>query len=358
VRQDCLLCERSSPDNNLYCQELCCPAEMSPMVLEHGDWLGNIEIVKPIIVLRSSVLYEARHQQKKVLLKVAHPGPENRERLKREAEFLQQIQRGKERSEHLPVLLPPYANTQIHRDPYGKVVLQGHLLYYCLFEHFSGEPLRDMLAKNVQMWVYHIGWIMTHLAAGVAFLQSKGKFHFGLSPDCVLIRLDGESDTPHILLFDLGIASSRERLASTWYPFFVPPAYIAPELIDTQALQPTYATDVYGLGLMLYELLVGEPAFPYKVYSDDEVYDAVRHGRRVAMTRSEDVRTAADIALQAVEPNVAARYQNAAEMARALQKAFGEVPEPKRLLSLRMVLFIVGASLVVVLLIVVAFVSR
>ena len=97
---------------------------MSPTILEHGDWLGNIEIVKPIIVLRASVLYEARHQHKKVLLKVAHPGPENRERLKREAEFLQQIQRLKERSEHLPVLLPPYPQTSIERDPYGKVVLR------------------------------------------------------------------------------------------------------------------------------------------------------------------------------------------------------------------------------------------
>ena len=37
-------------------------------------------------------------------------------------------------------------------------------------------------------------FIVTSLAAAVAFLQSKGKFHFGLSPDCVLARLDGERD--------------------------------------------------------------------------------------------------------------------------------------------------------------------
>ncbi len=356
MRQDCLLCERTSP-NNLYCQEIYCPAEMSPTILDHGDWLGNIEIVKPMIVLRSAVLYEARHQQKKVLLKVAHPGPENRERLKREAEFLQQTQGKKEQTGHLPVLLPPYANTDIQRDAYGKVVLQGHLLYYCLFEHFAGEPLRDILAKNVQMWVYHIGWVMTNLAITVAFLQSKGKFHFGLSPDCVLMRLDEESDAPHILLFDLGIASERGSFAADWYPFFVHPAYTAPELTPPRAPQPGYAADVYGLGLVLYELLVGEPAFPYKVYSDEEVYDAVRHGRRVEMTRSEDVRKAADIAVRAVGTDVAARYQTAAEMTGALQEAFGEAPEKKRLLSVKMALFIAGALLVIVLLIVVAIIS-
>jgi serine/threonine protein kinase len=356
VRQDCLLCERTSP-NNLYCQEIYCPAEMSPTILEHGDWLGNIEIVKPVIVLRSAVLYEARHQKKKVLLKVAHPGPENRERLKREAEFLRQTQGKKDQSEHLPVLLPPYANTDLEHNAYGKVVLQGHLLYYCLFEHFAGEPLRDILAKNIQLWVYHIGWIMTNLAGAVAFLQSRGLFHFGLSPDCVLLRLDEVSDAPRILLFDLGIASDRQRFEADWYPFFVHPAYTAPELIDQGSARPGYATDVYGLGLLLYELLVGEPAFPYRVYSDDEVYDAVRHGRRVEMSRSEDVKTAADIAVRAVDTDATVRYQNAAEMTKELQGAFGDAPVKKRLLSTRMVLFIVGAVFAIALLVAVALVS-
>src|SRR5688572_5479872 len=164
VKQDCLLCERSSPDNNLYCQEIYCPAEQSPTILEHGEWLGNIEIVKPIIVLRSSVLYEARYQKNRVLLKVAHPGVENRDRLVREAAFLRSIRNTKAPVHHFPLLLPPFVNTTLERNPYGKVVLRGHLLYYCLYEYFDGEALRDILTKNVQLWVYHIGWLMINLA--------------------------------------------------------------------------------------------------------------------------------------------------------------------------------------------------
>ena len=87
MKQACLLCERTSLDGNLFCQESYCPAEMSPTILDAGEWFGDVEIVKPIIVLRSSVLYEARHQKKRVLLKVAHPGFHSKERLKREAEF-------------------------------------------------------------------------------------------------------------------------------------------------------------------------------------------------------------------------------------------------------------------------------
>lgn len=356
MKQDCLLCERSSPDNNLYCQEVYCPAEMSPTILDHGEKLGNIEIVKPMIVLRSSVLYAALYQDQKVLLKVAHPGPENRERLKREAEFLQGIQNKKASIEYLPRLLPPYAKTNAEREPYGKVVLRGHLLYYSLFEFFEGDPLRDILTTDQQMWVYHIGWITTNLALATAFLQSKGMFHFGISPDTVLVRLDEKSGAPGILLFDLGIASDREHLARDYYPFFVKPAYTAPELIDARSPQPNYATDVYGVGLTLYELLVGEAPYPYKLSGDIQVYDAVRDGRRVAMTRSEDVKAAADIAAKAANPNIAARFDNAAEMAKALQTTFGEAPAPPSRLNLQLALLVVGALIAIAILVVVAIV--
>ena len=356
MKQDCLLCERTSPDNNLYCQETYCPAEMSPTILDHGESLGNIEIVKPIIVLRSSVLYAALYQGQKVLLKVAHPGPENRERLKREAEFLQSIGKGKNAVEHLPRLLTPYANTNAEREPYGKVVLRGHLLYYCLFEFFDGDPLRDVLTTNQQMWVYHIGWISTNLAVAVAYLQSKGKFHFGISPDTVLVRLDDKGGAPGILLYDLGIASDRESLVRNWYPFFVRPAYTAPELIDVRSPQPSYATDVYGVGMTLYELLVGEPPYAYKLTGDEQVYEAVREGRRVDMTRSEDVKAAADIAARAANSNIAARFGSAAEMAKALQTTFGEAPAPKSRMSLQLMLLVVGALVAIAVLVAVAIV--
>ena len=92
MKQVCLQCGRISAGGDLFCQETYCPGEMSPTILDAGDWFGDIEIVKPIIVLRSAVLYEAIHQKRKVYLKVAHPGAENKERLKREAEFLQALQ--------------------------------------------------------------------------------------------------------------------------------------------------------------------------------------------------------------------------------------------------------------------------
>ncbi len=165
MKQVCLLCERTSPDGNLYCQETYCPAEMSPIVLDYGEWFGDIEIVRSLVVLRSAAIYEVMHQKQRKYMKVAHPGAENKERLKREAEFLAGLATGKDRQDSLPTLLPPYAGTTVKQDPYGKTMLHGHLLYFYLFEFKPGDTLREVLVKNPQLWVNHVGWITIEAAA-------------------------------------------------------------------------------------------------------------------------------------------------------------------------------------------------
>ncbi|NJN66783.1 MAG: protein kinase [Chloroflexaceae bacterium] len=325
MKKVCLACERTSFDSNLYCQEPYCPAERSPNVLDYGEWLGDIEILKPLIVLRSSVLYEARRQKQMILLKVAHPGLENTRRLEREAIFLRSI-----RNPYLPVLLPPYTDAALKDHAYGKAMLREHLLYFCLFEHFEGKPLRYMLNQNPQLWVRHIGWLMINLASAVAFLQSKGMLHYGISPDTVLVRFDTNPDVPRILLFDLGMVSTFQDFRANWHPFFVPPAYTAPELMNLRTFQPNYATDVYGLGLTLYELLVGEPAFPFKLRSDHDIAQAVRQNRRVRMNRIEDVKPIAEVALQAVHPDESVRQKTAIEVVGQMQAYFGAVPPKKK----------------------------
>jgi serine/threonine protein kinase len=357
MKQVCLLCERTSPDTNLYCQETYCPAEMSPSLLDYGEWLGDIEIVKPVSVLRSAVLYEATHQKQKVFLKVAHPGTENKERLKREAEFLRDIQLKKAQSKYLPKLLPPYASTTIKNDAYGKTMLHGHLLYFYLFEHVEGEPLRHILTENPQLWINHVCWIVISLAYATAFLHSKGLYHFGLTPEALLVRFDEKLNIPRILLFDLGVVSDAANLKANWHPFFVPPAYTAPELILANGkIRPEYATDVYGLGVTLYELLVGEPAFNFKLRSDTDVYRAVKRNQLVKMNRVEDVKTVADIAIQAVDQQISNRQQDATILAKQLLAYFGEVPDEKksRWPSLRTMLVIVAALLAIAFLIALA----
>jgi serine/threonine protein kinase len=328
MKKMCLLCKRTTPDNNLFCQEAYCPSEMSPYILEQGEWLGDIEIVRVVAILRTSALYVARQGKRDILLKVAYPGASHTERLKREADYLRAVT-AKSAHPLLPKLLPPYANTSVAKEAYGRTQFGEHLLYFCVFEAFEGDTLRDVLIKNPQLWVYHVGWVMTALSTAVAVLQSHNLYHYGLSPESVLVRFSEETGAPQLLLFDLGIASDGNGLAASWYPQLVEPAYTAPELITARA-RPNYATDVYGLGLILYEMLIGQPAYSFKLKGDNDVYTAVRSNQHARMNRLEDVKDVAVLASNAVDSDPAKRPGNAAELANTLLAIFGPAPAFKR----------------------------
>lgn len=353
MKQICLKCERNPAQGNLFCQEVYCPAEMSPYILDYGEYLGDIEIIKVVTILRSAVIYEARHQKKKVFLKVAHPNEANKARLKREAEVLKTV-RGKAANNFLPELLPPYANTSLRQDVVGKSMLGEHLLYYYLFSHNEGKPLRDWLEKNPQPWINHIGWIMIGLTSAVSLLHNKGFYMFGLSPEGVLVDYDAHKklavDVPRVLLVDFGLAESSPQADLRSYSDFVLPAYTAPELL-TQANGPSvgYSTDIYGLGLLMYELLIGQSAYTYKLQSDHEIHEIIQKQRMNRMNRYEDVQAIAKIAEKAVAEQPAQRYETAKAFAKALRREFNDIPpKPKsRIPNLNQILAATGGLLAV-----------
>lgn len=342
MKQICLLCERTTTDHNLFCQETYCPAEMSPTILDFGEWLGDIEIVKVVTILRSSVIYEATHQKQKVYIKVAHPGEQNKLRLQREARFLSKFHHP-----HLPKLLPPYTNAHIKNEQYGRTMFQGHLLYFFLFEFVEGEPLRAILSQNPQLWVNHVGWLMIDLALTVNFMHLKKTYHYGLIPEAVLVRFDEKLNVPRLLLCDLGIVGEESNLPKQWYSFAVPPAYTAPELVKKERITASYPTDVYGLGLLLYEMLVGSPTFPYKLAGDQAVYQAVLNNHRVRMNRFQEFQDLARLTEQAVDPEKTKRHASAADFAEGLIGLFGRAPtaQPNRWLTKRNLVYAIGGLL-------------
>lgn len=356
MRKVCLYCERTSSDDNLLCQEVYCPAETSPLLLEAGERLGEIEIVRPLALQRSGALYEVRQGQRQVLLKAAHPGSSHTDRLKREAKFLNDSAVRQEREPGLPRLIPPYLRASGATDPYGRVTVQGQLLYYCLFEHFAGVPLRDLMLERPQLGIYDVGWLVMGLSQTVRYLEKKGLYHYGLSPETVLVCFD-KGGVPRPVLWDLGIAGTQGELERHWYRGFLLPAYTAPELIDTQRPAASTATDVYGLGLILYELLSGAPAFPYRLRGDKEVLDAVRKAEELRSGRASDVRKVAALADRAISKAPGARPASASVLIDELRAEVGAPPPPRRNLEVapRMALIAALALMGLALLILLAY---
>ncbi|HLZ30974.1 MAG TPA: protein kinase [Chloroflexota bacterium] len=358
MKRACSRCERTSVPNSLFCPELDCPAELAPGLFEAGERLGDIEVVRTIVTTRCATLYEALQQGERVFLKVAAPGEFNTRRLQREARFLRTVRADRRRSPVFPRLRAPYTSTTIKTDPFGMIVVEGELLYFYLIDPVEGESLQDLLLKQPQWWVNHVGWVAMQLATAINQMHLKDVYHLGLGPSSVLARFDSTPDVPRVVLWDLGVISDRANLAGDWYPEYVLPAYLAPELVGgaDATISASVASDVHSLGVVLYEMLVGQPAFPYRLATEAQIRDAVARGRRVEMDRVEDVAAVANIAVRAAATDPGDRFRTAAEVVEELAAVVGPVPTKKKRgrPSGDFILVVIVAVIVAVLLIMVA----
>lgn len=337
MKQVCLICERTAAQNMLFCQDVRCPAERSPLLLDPGDQLDDLEIIAPISIMRSAVLYAANRGPQRMLLKVAHPDLHATARLKREADVLRDLAgKGNQAAVALPTLLPPYPGADLRERSYGSTMIGGQLLYFALFAFFEGEPLRAILARNPLPWVNHAGWIAHSLAVAVGTLHSQGVLHLALSPESALVRFDQATGAPEVLLCDLGLAAStaaasdgRPAWRGQWHPAIVAPAYSAPELIDSERTAGAvgYQTDVYGVGLILYEMLIGRPAYPVARIDNQSIYDLIRAGALPSMSRVLDAKNLAAVANRAVGRQ---RYEHLQALDKELLAAVGPPPDTRK----------------------------
>ena len=135
-----------------------------------------------------------------------------------------------------------------------RLVDQRHAiaLPYLLLEHIGTRTLRDVLKAAGPFEVGEGVRIVQHVAAAVAHVHARGFLHRDLKPSNVVLR-DGRP-----VLLDFGVAwrlTPRRRPPDRSGT----PQYLAPEQITRAPL--TTATDVWGLGVMLVELLTGERPF-------------------------------------------------------------------------------------------------
>jgi eukaryotic-like serine/threonine-protein kinase len=193
-----------------------------------------------------------------------------------------------------------------------RLVDQRHAgpLPYLLLEHVGTRTLRDLLKTNGPFELADGVRIVQHVAAAVAHVHARGFLHRDLKPSNVVLR-DGRP-----VLLDFGIAW---RLAPRRRPpdRSGTPQYLAPEQITRAALTP--ATDVWGLGAMLVELLTGARPFPEGVTLRDaplpDRYPQLAAPPRYARALPADLVAVIEACLQ---KSPRARPSSALELARTL----------------------------------------
>lgn len=330
MKQVCLHCDRQAPAGSLWCQEAFCAADDKPLLFEPGEILGEITVDRVVTVMKTGVVYAAERQQQPVLVKVAHSG--HQERLKREAVFLAELQRRVkgDASPHpaLPALLPAYTRAELTAYPYGKTVVNGTTFYYMVFRHAAGEPLRQVLYYNSQPWYQNAGWLVLAVADAVALMHAAGQLHLCLSPECILVRFDRDG-LPRPLLLDLGAITPPDGLERNWQRSFTPPPYLAPELLSQTGARVGAFSDVYGLGLLLYEMLAGKSPFSANLSSIGKIYTAILNDQPEPLERP-DLRNLPEIAGRAISKDPRRRPQHVIAFARELQANLPPLPREKR----------------------------
>jgi eukaryotic-like serine/threonine-protein kinase len=165
-------------------------------------------------------------------------------------------------------------------------------------------------------------WIGSQLADGLAHAHGLGVIHNDLKPANVLLTDDGQP-----MLLDFGVADDlvhRTLVRSIGGTL----AYMSPEHVEsTRTLIPITdpRSDIYGLGLVLFEMLTGRHAFRLPVGSDDEEVERILAERRGGPPRIRQYNPAVSPGLEAVirkclEPDPARRYQSAADLREDLDR--------------------------------------
>jgi len=320
----CPKCQRSSNDGNLWCQEKFCPAENAYQLYEEGEWLGSFEIIKLLAVLPSAAIYNAQRDGKNVMLKIAHEGCQ--EKLLYESRLLQEHFSGKKNHSMFPVLLPAHPQTTVESHPFGKMVVKDTPRYFIVFENVEGVTLTSLLQRNPQPWYLHTGWLCLSIAEAIAALHQVKRLHLCLNPDIILVRND-RAGIPRPFLLDLGLASEPKELRKLWRNFFTHPAYIAPELLERGEFGP--ATDVYGLGMLLFEMLAGKPAHEYHLKRSQEINSSIQAGVLRPIGRS-DLKNIPEIVAKAVRRNPSERQQSIIALTKELRANLPPVPREKK----------------------------
>ena len=186
-------------------------------------------------------------------------------------------------------------------------------LFYVM-PYVEGESLRDRLQREKQLPIVDAVRIATEVASALDYAHRHGVIHRDIKPENILLH-DGQA-----LVADFGIALAASKAGSRMTETGMSlgtPHYMSPEQAMGER-EITARSDVYALGAITYEMLVGDPPFTgstaqaivAKVVTTDPV-PPTQH-RRTVPGHVEDA------VLAALQKLPADRFASAAEFARAL----------------------------------------
>ncbi len=274
-----------------------------------GSVLGHYRIKRPVGYggMATVFLAEDINLRRDIALKVFEPtGNDSADffkRFEREAQVLAQL-------DH-PNILPVY--------DYG----QQNGIAYLVTPYISGGSLRELLQARGTLSVPETVRLMSQILQALQYAHERGLVHRDIKPGNMLLKQDGTvllSDFGLVKIVSSGSLTGMESVATlTGHMIAGTPDYMAPEQIAAQTVP---ASDIYSVGVVIYEMLTGKHLFTASDSSMGilmkHLYEQPRPLREVNPNVSPQFEA---VVMRALEKDPANRYGGPLEFLQALTAA-------------------------------------
>jgi serine/threonine protein kinase/Tfp pilus assembly protein PilF len=263
---------------------------------------GDYELLEEIGRGGQAVVYRAHQKSlnRTVALKLLGLGPWTTEthlkRFRREAEAAASLQH--------PGIVPIYE------------VGERHGQCYFSMQFVEGGQLDEMVRRE-PMPVRRAVELIAKLARTVHYAHEHGILHRDIKPGNILLDKNGE---PHLTDFGLARLLDTQSSVTRTIDVLGTPSYMAPEQAAGETTKLSKATDVYGLGAVLYQLLTGQPPF-----AGGTTYETIRLLRDTTprpprLLNSKVNRDLSTISLKCLEKDPQRRYSSALALAEDMER--------------------------------------
>ena len=262
---------------------------------------GDYELLEEVGRGGQGVVYRAHQKSlnRIVALKVIGLGPWTTQG------HLKRFRRESEAAAHLehPCIVPIYE------------VGERDAQCYFSMKFVEGGQL-DEVVRHTPMSIRQVAELVVKVARTVHYAHEHGILHRDIKPGNILLDKNGE---PHLTDFGLARLLDAQSSVTRTIDVLGTPSYMAPEQAAAETSKLSKATDVYGLGAVLYQLLTGQPPF-----AGGTTYETIRllreteprHPRLLNPKIDRDLST---ICLKCLEKDPKRRYSSALALAEDLE---------------------------------------
>jgi serine/threonine protein kinase len=197
---------------------------------------------------------------------------------------------------------------------------------YLIRPPVAGQTLAALLARDGRLDKETAVALAIRLCEMLAPVHGAGLTHGSLSTHAVVLKEATDSSSgPEILVLDTGILPALRPTSGTDDRAWGRLPYISPEQASGQGVHPP--SDVYVIGALLYEMLIGRPPFR----ATDETVLALQHLHQeppsLQIMDTSIPKPLTQIVYRTLDKEPSARYRNAGQLAHVLRAHFGPQPE-------------------------------